>query len=270
MKHFKLLSIILGLSALTGCSKVTVGAGEEVTFIKQPYFFGDQGVDKKALSTGLHWHWMSTNTIVSNIKPIKLKEHFNDLTASDNVAIDFDVYLTLKLIEGQTPLLYEESGENWYSNKIEDQFRSYVRNEARTRSSIALRTDEKTILEVQETIYNLMVKYIASIKLPVKVIKVNIGKVVPPTEVLLEAAQTAAQKQKKKTQDQRKLAEDARKFAEESAAKADKAYANEFNMTTDQFLYNKKLDIMSKAADNGHTTLILNASEAKPMINVNK
>jgi len=39
-------------------------------------------------------------------------------------------------------------------------------------------------------------------------------------------------------------------------------------MTTEQFLKNKELDIMKLASMKGSTTLIINASSAKPMINI--
>ena len=184
------------------------------------------------------------------------------------MAIDFDAYVTLKIQDGKTPLLHERSGRDWYENKVKDTFRSFVRNQARTRSSIELRTNEAVITDLQQVIKELSKAYVSEIGLPVDVVKVNIGKVVPPQEVLAEAAQTAAQKQRKQTQEQRELAEIARADAETASALADKAYANEFNMTTAQFLRNKELDIVGKAASDGKTTLIINASDAVPMMRV--
>jgi regulator of protease activity HflC (stomatin/prohibitin superfamily) len=254
----------------TGCSYTSVDAGEEAVLIYKPYFFGHGGVDPTPVKTGATWTAWSTSVERYNVKPLKKQESFIDLTASDNVAIDFDVYLTLKVQDGKSPILHELSGRDWYSNKIKDTFRAFVRNEARTKTSIQLRTDEKTITETQDTIKDLISVYISDIGLPVSVTKVNIGKVVPPAEVLAEAAQTAAQKQRKQTQEQRKLAEDARAAAETASALADKAYSSEFKMTTDQFLRNKELDIMAKAAEKGQVSLIMNASNAQPMIRVGK
>lgn len=268
MKLLKLLILITAYIASTACSYSSVDAGEEAVLTYQPWFFGHGGVDRDAVKTGATWTSWSTAVDRYNVKPEKVKERFIDLTASDNVAIDFDVYLTLQIKAGQSPVLHELSGSEWYENKIKDTFRAYVRNEARTKTSIQLRTDEKVITATQDTIKNLMESYILEIELPVTVTKVNIGKVVPPAEVLAEAAQTAAQKQRKQTQQQRKLAEDARMAAETSSALADKAYSNEFSMTTDQFLRNKQLDIMALAANKGQVSLIMNASNAQPMFNV--
>ncbi len=262
-----LFYLALMLVINTGCTYSSVDAGEEGVMIYQPYLFGSGGVGSTPIKTGAVWTAWSTSVERYNIKPVKMKESFIDLTASDNVAIDFDVYVTLKIQEGKTPVLHEKSGRAWYTNKIKDTFRGYVRNEARQRTSIQLRTNEKVINGAQKKIKALMVNYIKRIGLPVKVIKVNIGKVVPPKEVLAEAAQTAAQKQRKQTQEQRKLAEDARAAAEKAAALADKQYSSQFKMTTEQFLRNKELDIMAMAVKSKNVTLIMNASNAQPIFN---
>lgn len=270
MKLLPLAALGLAFALTQGCTLSTIDAGEEGVMTYQPYFFGSGGVDPQPLQAGAAWTAMSTKVDRYDMKPIKVKERFIDLTASDNVAIDFDFYLTLKVLDGQSPLLHEKSGRDWYKNKISDTLRGIVRNEARTKTSIALRTDEKVITETQDQVKELMTTYVKEIGLPVIVVKANIGKVVPPDEVLAEAAQTAAQKQRKQTEDQRKLTEDARLAAETAAALADKAYATEFNMSTEQFLRNKELDIMAQAAKSGNVSLIMNASGAQPMVKVGK
>lgn len=259
--------VMLGLS-LTACSRSGVNAGVEGVMTMKPYLFGKGGVDPNPIRAGAIWTAWSTDVDRYNMKPMRTKESFIDLTASDNVAIDFDVYLTLQIIKGKSPILHEQYGKSWYSEKVQDTFRGFVRNEARTHSSIALRTNEKTIIAAQDTMKDLIKAYIRDENIPVRVVKVNIGKVVPPDEVLAEAAKTAAQKQAKQTQVERKSTEDARAGAERSAALADKAYAKEFKMTTRQFLKNKELDIMAKAVEKGGVSLIMNASSAQPIFNV--
>jgi len=270
MRMLSILILVLVYLSTIGCSYSSVDAGEEGVMTYKPWIFGHGGVDDEPIKTGAIWTVWSTSVNRYNIKPVKMRETFVDLTASDNVAIDFDVYLTLKIQNGKSPIIHKLSGKDWYINKVKDTFRGYVRNEARTKTSIQLRTNENVITETQEKIKQLMVAYMKAISLPVTVIKVNIGKVVPPDEVLAEAAQTAAQKQRKQTQEQRELAELARAAAETASALADKAYSSEFNMTTDQFLRNKELDIMALAAQKGNVSLIMNASNAQPVIRVGR
>lgn len=271
MKMKNIFATVVMVTSLTGCfSPTSVDGGVEGVMIKQPYFFGSGGVYPTPIEAGLAWTAWSTKVERFNIKPVKYKESFIDLTASDNVAIDFDSYLTLKITKGKTPIIYELSGVEWYKNKVQDYYRQAVRNEFRTRSSIDLRTNPKVINEAQIVIFEKMKAYVKDIELPVSVVKFVTGKVVPPNELLKEAANTAAEKQKIKTQEARVKTETQRALAEAKAALADKAYASEFNMNTEQFLRNKRLDIMANAVKNGNTTLIMNASEAQPIFNTGK
>lgn len=253
---------------ITGCDMAVVDGGEEVVFVYQPIFpWSTEGVDMEPLTEGLAFTVLTTIERKYNVKPVTYKESFVDLTSSDNVPIDFDSYLTLKIMNGQSPLLHKDSGKEWYRNKIQDQYRMITRNEARTRKADDLRRNEAVIVEAQDNVYDAMVAYIKAIDLPVQVVRNNISKVIPPQEVLDESAKTAAQKQRVLTQQQRDLAEKARLSAEQSAALADKGYSDKFHMTTEQFLRNKELDIMSKAVETGNVNLIMNASDAMPIFN---
>jgi regulator of protease activity HflC (stomatin/prohibitin superfamily) len=254
-----------------GCiSPSKIEAGEEGVLIYKPWIFGHGGVDADPITTGLTWTVWSTGVTRYNIKPMKATEPFKDVTASDNVAIDFNSYLTLQIQEGKTPILHEDSGKEWYSNKVKDYYRTVVRNEARTRSSIELRISPQAINDAQQNIHDIMAKYLKDIDLPVKVVKVVIGQVTPPQDVLDEAERTAAQKQRNATEKARASAELDRKQAEINKALADRAYAKQFKMTTDQFLENKRLDIMQQAVlkKDGDISLIMNASNATPIFNV--
>ena len=257
-------------SMTTGCiSPSKVDAGEEGVLIYKPWIFGHGGVDKEPLTTGLTWTVWSTEVARYNIKPMKATEPFVDITASDNVAIDFNSYLTLKIIKGKSPEIHEFSGDTWYSTKVQDYYRTVVRNEARTRTSIDLRTKPETIIAAQQSIYDKTAKYIEDIKLPVKVVKVVIGRIIPPEDVLKEAERTAAQKQRNATEKARASAELVRAQAETNKALADKAYSKEFNMTTEQFLRNKELDILQNAVTkkDNPMSIILNTSTAQPFFN---
>lgn len=270
--------IFIALSNI-GCTKNEVDAGEEGVMIAKPYFFGHGGVLANPITAGLEWTAATTDVIRYNIKPVRYDEPFVDLTASDNVAIDFHAYITLQIQSGRTPFLHEKSGVYWYENNVQDYVRTLIRNEGRTRSSIELRTDPDKITNAEQIIKQNIKDYLESINLPVDVIKVVIGKVNPPDEVLKESERTAAQKQRVKTEAARELAEISRKKAETQSALADKAYSTEFVFTNQQFLVNKRLDIMSEklkimaAAINNdkiNVSLIMNESNATPIFDVKK
>lgn len=268
------IALVAGLAlANVACiSPSSVEGGVEGVKTHKPWVFGHGGVDMEPISTGLEWLFWSTSVDRYNIKPKKYTERFVDLTANDNVAIDFNAYITLAIRKGESPIIHDKSGKDWYSNKVQDYFRTVVRNEGRTRSSIELRTKPDIINDSQENIKQKMITYMNGINLPVDVVKIVIGKVVPPQEVLDEAERTAAQKQREETQAARTKAENARAAAEKATALADKAFSNEFNMTTDQFLRNKRLDLLEMAImkKDGDVNLILNASDATPIFNATK
>ena len=270
MKRILTVLMIVGVSLMnTACFKTeSVDAGEEGVLIYQPVIFGHGGVDTNAVSTGRIWTVWTTDMVRYNIKPVKITEKFVDLTANDNVAIDFNTYLTLRVRAGKSPTVHEFSGQRWYENKLQDYFRTVVRNEGRTRSSIELRTQPAIIDASQDAIKANIESYIEEIGLEVDVVKVVIGKVVPPQGVLDEAERTASEKQRVETQAARAQAELSRAQAETNKALADKAFAVEFNMTTDQFLRNKELDITREAIE-GHNdiTIIMNSAGATPVFN---
>lgn len=255
MKKSLIILFVLGLAACCGgCSYSAVDAGEEGVMTYKPWIFGHGGVDPEPIKTGAIWTVWSTSVDRYNIKPLKITEQFVDLTAKDNVAIDFNAYLTVQVMAGKSPVLHEFSGKQWYENKVKDVFRTMVRNEGRTRSSIELRTKPDIIEASQAMIFKNIRKHLKDTNLPIVVTKVVIGKVIPPKEVLVEAERTAAQKQRVKTQNARTLAERSRKAAEVAKAQADKAYTDKFHMTTNQFLKNKELDIIK---DKKNVTVIM-------------
>ena len=118
MKNLTVLFIVFIITACcSGCvSTVEVDGGEEAVFIYQPWLpWSTEGVDMEPLTDGLSWKVFSTKYVIYNVKPVTIEESFVDLTSSDNVPIDFDSYLTLKIINGKSPLVHKVSGKSWYS-----------------------------------------------------------------------------------------------------------------------------------------------------------
>ncbi|RLF86930.1 hypothetical protein DRN34_02750 [Thermococci archaeon] len=242
--------------------------------VRQPYFLGKGGTNPEPFPTGRHFIWPSSTTFGYNIKPFMEKEQFNDITASDNVPIDFGTTFVFRQVAGKTPGIHSGFGSGWYKSKVRAKFRTITRNEARGRTSVGLRTD-KAVIEGSQT--NILIagnEFLKDVGLNVVLEQVQIGHVVPPEQLLTEAARTAAQKQRKKTQDARKLAEDARKEAEESSAIADNAYMAKMGMTPDQYLRSRQLDILEKAEDAGtakfNVWLTSGGQAPQPVIDVTK
>ena len=99
-----------------------------------------------------------------------------------------------------------------------------------------------------------MEAYIASAKLPVRLIQVTVGKANPPDSIKGQRIETATQQQRVLTEAQRKLAEDARKLAEKSRADADNAYRQAMQLSPDQFLRLETIKMQKEACAKGGTT----------------
>lgn len=241
--------IMLGLLALSmlfgGCAE-SVDAGFEGVMIKKPYIFGHGGVDETPIKTGLVWTAPSTQVIQVNVKPFNVDEKFEDLITKDNNPVTFDIHMTFQHIEGKTPILLEHFGDAWYSGKIQQPLRNDIRNFVKQYSMFEISTNPVVVDELQKVVEAKVRLFIASQKIPTQLLNVSVGKVMPPKTVIDATLETAAQKQRVLTQEATVKAEQAREIAQKATAKADKAYMLEMNMTPQQYLKNKELDIIAK------------------------
>jgi regulator of protease activity HflC (stomatin/prohibitin superfamily) len=234
---------IVMMITMTSCYRVTPNGGEESVLIKKPFIWGSGGVDAEPASVGTTWCWMTTDHIEFNITPQTITEEFDNMIPSDNTPVSFSAYLKLQIKEGETPKLYKKFKENWYVNNLQATFRTLVREKACAYKMFDLASKREISAKLEVEILEQMKKYAKDIDLPVDIMQVSIGAITPPNEVLTETKNTAAQNQSILTQNARKNAEDSRKAAEVSKAIADKAYQNEMNMSIDQYLHLRQLEI---------------------------
>ena len=132
MKNFNLKSILVLLliaMTITSCSVASVDADEELVFVKKPIFFGKGGVEKEPLTSGSEWRWFSTDEVKFKVSPTQYEEKFQDIFTADNTPIDLSANILLQIKKGETPILLEGFGEDWYKNNIQTQFIKYVRDE---------------------------------------------------------------------------------------------------------------------------------------------
>lgn len=271
MKKTLLLCLFMATVALTGCYRVTPNADQESVLVKKPWLFGHGGVDETPVNTGATFVAASTDHIDFVITPMTITEQFSDMITQDNTPISFNAYLKVQIISGKTPILAQKFGEKWYENNIEAPFRTLVRNAASSHKMFDLTSNRKILDSLEAGLYKSISAYVAKLEIPVTVMQVTIGAVTPPAEVLAETKNTAAQNQSKLTQDARASAELARKQAEINKAIADKAYQQQMNMTTEQYLQLRNLEIekekveMIKDKANVH---IIFGDRVKPMVDI--
>ncbi|MEF1300570.1 SPFH domain-containing protein [Vibrio owensii] len=267
MKKLLPLSAIAMAFALTGCTKA-VDPGFEGVVIDKPYIFGSEGVRPQAQMKGREWYWWSTSVKPYENRARRYDEGFKDLIASDNVPIDLDAGIELRLIKGKSPVMHEKFGPDYYDTKVSLKFRNLVRNFARGQTSSDLTSSETVTMKGQEEIKVNLEAYLLTEEIPLIVENVFIGKATPPQEVLTEIANTASQRQRVKTEGERKKAEDARKNAEVAKAKADKAYMTEFGMNAEQYLHLRALELEKEkievVKDKDNVSVLMSSGSAQP------
>ena len=255
MKNKIITLSIVATTLFTGCvSPSNVDAGEEGVLIYKPWIFGHGGVDGTPIKTGLAWTVWSTQVERVTVKPFNIDETFDDLITKDNNPVDFSVHMTFQHIEGKTPILVEKFGipkegnlgSGWYASKIQQPLRNDVREFVKDYSMFEISTNPAIANLLQSVVAKKVQEFILKEGMPTSLVNVSVGKVMPPQSVVDATLATAAQKQNVLTQEARVKAEQSREVAEKASAKADKAYMLEMEMTPQQYLKNKELDIIAK------------------------
>ena len=250
MRRLKVLFVLSLVIMLSSCSMPGVDAGEEMVLIQKPWVFGSGGVVKEPIVSGRPLLAISTEYEKYTRQPIKYSELFTDVITYDNNPVDFDAHIQVQLIKGESPVLHEKFGRNWYENNIEDQFRAKIRGYCSKFQMFTLSTDRKIVDSLENGILVEMQDYIKTIDMPVTINQIIIGKVTPPKAVLLETVKTAAEKQAIKTQETRKHREIARESADIAKATADQAYMLTFKgMNISQYIQLRSLEIEAEKID---------------------
>ena len=274
MKIFNLKSILVLLliaMTITSCSVASVDADEELVFVKKPIFFGKGGVEKEPLTSGSEWRWFSTDEVKFKVSPTQYEEKFQDIFTADNTPIDLSANILLQIKKGETPVLLEGFGEDWYKNNIQTQFIKYVRDEISKYPMKELTSKREIYDSVEKVVLDKVQNIIDTKKIPVNVLSVIVNRAVPKDDVMDELARTAMQIQAQETQEQRAKTEIAREQAEIKRAQADKAYQMQTNLTADQYIRLRQIEIekekveMIKNKNNVQIHMIMGNGDATPI-----
>lgn len=266
----RLIAIAFIAITFTNCGTETVSGGEEGVFIKKPYIWGSDGVDTtEVLSDGRGVCAWTTEFMKFTITPVNYEEKFDNMASNDNTPLDFETHLTLQIMPGRSPLLLKKFGKDWYINSVTQVYRGMVRKYVSRYPANGLISNDSIITMIDERIKDELQQELKKMGMPVFVNAINIGKAVPPEDVLKESERTSAQKQAILTQNARKNAEDAREAAERSKAVADKAYMNEMHFNNAEYLKSQELQNQKQlieSAKNINVSFIIGNS-AQPVIN---
>ncbi|MGD9583430.1 MAG: SPFH domain-containing protein [Lysobacterales bacterium] len=260
------LALILSILA-GGCTVVSPDAGQSAVLIDKPWFFGHGGVRAEPVLPGLTYTWVSTQKIYVNMLPQQYDGNFTDLMSSDGVPLDFHAVIRLQITDPVA--LVGQFGQDWYRNNVEQEFfnrvRSAVKKHGMNETAIQTTAIEAIDAEVTEALQ----QYIEQNGLPIRLMKMTVGRANPPDAVRNQRVETAQQEQRILTEHKRDLAEQSRKAAEQSRAAADNAYRMAMNLSPEQFVELERIKMQTTvcAAKEAHCTFII-GSEVKPVVGV--
>jgi regulator of protease activity HflC (stomatin/prohibitin superfamily) len=246
----KLYFVLLCLcfSILSGCSSVEPNAGEEAVLVMKPMFLGHGGVDPTPVKTGLTYVAWTTDAIMVNMLPQQFEGNFNDMMSSDGVPLDFHGIIRVQVTNSVE--MIKRFGPDWYKSNLEMEFFNAIRQAVRKHGMNETAIGTEAIEEIDAEVELVVRNYIQKTKLPVKLLKVTVGKANPPDSVKNQRIATAAEQQRVITESQRKLAEDARKEAEVSRAAADNAYREAMSLNPEQFLRLEEIKMQRSVCSN--------------------
>lgn len=268
------LFLMVGLMTclITSCHRVTPNADEEAVLIRKPYFWGAEGVDLEAVSTGSTWAIFSTSEVYFKIVPTRYDIQFDDIMSNDNTPLDYATYLVLQIEPGKSPVLMKNYGVDWFKNNVEAIYRNFVREEISKYSPFDLMSNREVCNKIDSTIKTKIDAYFSSMskkrEFPVTCIQVITGRAKPNEKQLAEMNNTAAAIQAKQTQERKAEMEAAREKAEKQRAMADKAYMSELKLNPSQFIQLKAWDVIEKKQ--GANIDVLISPSADPMWNIRR
>lgn len=265
---------------MSSCAISGVDADEEAVFVAKPWIFGNGGVYDEPLAEGTSVTSFSTDIIRFKVVPQKYAESFDDVMSDDNTPVDLQAYVILQIDNGKTPVLLKNYGEKWYENNVRETFRKFIRDRVSTYPMYDLTSNREACQKIEDETAALLQAYFNKLnkdkELPIKILSVIVDRATPNKEVMEEINKTASQIQAKKTQTERESMEIARAKAERERAKADKQYQSEMNLTAEQFISLRALEIekekieMIKGKDNVNVDVMLGSSNAVNMWDIKK
>lgn len=250
----------LVLLGLPGCFTPGIDAGHEGVLVQKPFLFGHGGVDPVPLVAGRGNVALTTEVIEVDVRPHQYSEDFG-IVSSENTSVSFNAYLVAQVIPGRSPELIQRFGPNWYASNIKEAFRTIVREEVQKYPLFTLTTVSGTRTALQETVaQRLQAQVFDKLQLPVELIRVVLGSIMPPQTAIEQAVQSVIQEQRKITMRAFQQAEEAREGAERQRGVADLAYREHLGLSGPEFVDLRRVEVQKEVIEHSphHFNVIMN------------
>ena len=261
-------AVLLGALLVGSSGCVAIDAGHEGVLVEKPFFFGHGGVDPIPATTGRVVVAPTTDVVDVDVRPVQYSEHF-DIISAENAPVSFDAFMIANVIEGRSPELVRKFGPNWYVNNVKEAFRTFVREEVQKYPLFALTTDPTTRQKLQDAIsQEVRVKLIERNNIPVNLVRVVVGSILPPKGVVEQTTQTIIQEQRKMTMIEFQKAEQAREKAERQRGLADRAYREELGLSAPEFVDLRRIEVQKEIVQHAPSALTIIMGMEKTGINL--
>lgn len=262
---------------ITGCSVAAPDAGHQVVWVQKPMVFGHGGVDQTPVTAGREYGALTSDAVDVLMQPQRVDMEFDDMMTKSGVPVSFHVLFVFQVINsvqlvsgyGVDPQTSEAKGA-W--NRVMDaQINQLVRDSVKAYDMQDIAISQVAVDAVSSRITKGTYDIAASTGLPIRLLSVNVGRILPPDAIKHQRIETAAQEQRAITMQQTKLAEDQRKAAEQSRAAADNAYREAMGLSPDQFLQLERIKMQRDVC--GHEkacTFFIGTGGASPVLDVGK
>lgn len=253
MKIIKYFIMLVVSIIATSCQLAVVDGDEVGVFIKQPLFFGEGGVDNNPLLQGSEWCVFSTDFVTYKSVNIKYSESFDDIASDDGTPLDMTAHVFIRIIPEKAAVLHKNYGPEWYNNNIKEVFRERVRNFISTYNMRSLISEREIYDSVKLDIIQDLREYVSycgkTKEFPIEITNVIVDKAKPNEGVLEELNNTAIFMQQSQTEGMKQEMQKQRDKTEYLRAIADKRYQQTMNLSSDQFIQLKALDIELQKID---------------------
>lgn len=228
-----LAALIISMSCLTACHYVSVSPGEQAVLTSHPWFFGHGGTDPTPVTSGTKLVAMTTSADYVDMKPIAYDVEFDNFSSRDAI---LNLKTTVTLQVNDSVALVTKFGDKWFEYNVQAAYSQYVRDVVKGYTTLDMMTNPATSAALDQMVTSKLDAYIKSKGIPVTVVNVTLGQVIPNAPVLEQMNQTAAEQQRQRTETATISAETARAQAEKARADADNAYRNEVGYTPSEYL----------------------------------
>jgi regulator of protease activity HflC (stomatin/prohibitin superfamily) len=269
MNRYAALPVLAIVVAFAGCTTYGPDAGHEVVLIKKPWFFGHGGVVDEPVQTGRSFAAITTRGIDVNMQPAKFETTMDDTMTSDGVPVTFHAISVLQVTDSVK--LIRNFGPNWYTNNVEEPFKTMVRQAVRKRGMNETAISTTALDAIDAEIKTDLAAFLVDKALPVKLVTMTVGRANPPDSIKHQRIETATQEQRIQTEKQTKLAEDQRMAAEQSRANADNAYREAMHLSPEQFIQLETIKMQGiVCGPQGKATCTFIQNGATPVYNLNR